>query len=125
MEWLKRGINIVFIDNPTVSSEYIKQMMFTAEKQDIITKTAMEGIIKLLLIIELDRAEQQRTYISKAIADGIAASNKRSGRKTGQLDKMADLLKSDIELYLHDRKITQSELMKKHSISRNTLKIFY
>lgn len=125
MEWLKRGINIVFIDNPTVSSEYIKQMMSTAEKQDIITKTAMEGIIKLLLIVELDKTEQQRKYISKAIANGIAASNKRSGRKTGQLDKMADLLKSDIELYLHDRKITQSELMKKHSISRNTLKIFY
>ena len=122
MEWLDRNINIVFIDNPTVSSEYIRQMMTTAEKQDLVTKTAMEGIIRLLLIVELDRAEQQRKYISKAIADGIAASNKRSGRKTGQLDKMTDLLKSDIELYLHDRKITQSELMKKHSISRNTLK---
>ena len=122
MEWLDRDINIVFIDNPTVSSEYIRQMMTTAEKQDLVTKTAMEGIIRLLLIVELDRAEQQRKYISKAIADGIAASNKRSGRKTGQLDKMTDLLKSDIELYLHDRKITQSELMKKHSISRNTLK---
>lgn len=67
-------------------------------------------------------AEQQRKYISKAITDGIAASEKRSGRKIGQLDKMTDLLKTDIELYLHDRKITQAELMKKHSISRNTLK---
>lgn len=122
MEWLDRDISIVFIDNPIVSSNYIRQMLKTAASQDIVTKTAMEGVIKLLLIVELDRAEQQRKCISKAITDGIAASDKKSGRKVGQLDKMTDLLKTDIELYLHDRKITQVELMKKHSISRNTLK---
>lgn len=31
-------------------------------------------------------------------------------------------LKSDIDLYLSDRTIKQIELMKKHDISRNTLK---
>ena len=122
MEWLDRNINIVFIDNPTISSDYIKQMMTTAEKQDLVTKTAMEGIIKLLLIVELDRAEQQRKYISKAITDGIKASSKKSGRKEGSMDKLTDELKVDINLYLSDRHITQTELMKKHSISRNTLK---
>ena len=122
MEWMDRGINIVFINNPTVSSEYIKQMMNTAKEQDLVTKTALEGTIKLLLIVELDRAEQHRKYISKAIKDGIAASNKKSGRKHGQLDKLTDELKSDIELYYQDRSISQSSLMKKHKISRNTLK---
>ena len=38
MEWLDRGINMVFLDNPTVSSDYIRQMMTTAEQQDIVTK---------------------------------------------------------------------------------------
>ena len=122
MEWIERGISIVFIDNPTVSSDYIRQMMMTAEQQDIVTKTAMEGVIKLLLIVELDRAEQQRKYISKAIIDGIAASDKKSGRKTGQLDKMTDELQADIKLYLSDRTVKQSTLMNKHGISRNTLK---
>ncbi|WP_035769947.1 recombinase family protein [Butyrivibrio sp. NC2002] len=122
MEWLKRGINIVFIDNPTVSSEYIKQMMDVAQAQDLVTRTAMEGVIKLLLIVELDRAEQQRLYISKAIKDGIAASSKRSGRKQGQLDKMSPGLRDEIKKYLHDRSIKQVDLMKKHNISRNTLK---
>lgn len=122
MEWLDRDINIVFIDNPTVSSDYIRQMMSTAEKQDLVTKTAMEGIIKLLLIVELDRAEQQRRYISKAITDGIKASPKKSGRKEGSMDKFTDEIKTDINLYLSDRHITQTELMKKHDISRNTLK---
>ena len=122
MEWLERGINIVFLDNPTISSDYIRQMMNTAESQDLVTKTAMEGIIKLLLIVELDRAEQQRRYISKAIKDGIAASDKGSGRKKGSLDKMTDELIHDLELYMHDRTITQKAVMEKHGISRNTLK---
>lgn len=108
--------------NPTVSSEYIKQMMDVAQSQDLVTRTAMEGVIKLLLIVELDRAEQQRLYISKAIKDGIAASSKRSGRKHGQLDKLSPELKDDIRKYLHDRSIKQVDLMKKHGISRNTLK---
>jgi len=122
MEWLNRDISIVFIDNPTISSDYIQQMMSLANKQDLVTKTAMEGVIKLLLMVELDRAEQQRRYISKAITDGIAASEKKSGRKPGHLDKMTPELQSDIELYLHDRSITQIDLMNRHNVCRNTLK---
>ena len=71
IQWLNKGVNIVFIDNPTISSDYIRQMLDTAEKQDLVTKTAMEAIIKLLLIVELDRAEQQRKYISKAIKENL------------------------------------------------------
>ena len=122
MEWLARGVNIVFLDNPTISSDYIRQMMNTAESLDLVAKTSMEGTIKLLLIVELDRAEQQRRYISKAIKDGIAASEKGSGRKKGSLDKMTDELRRDLELYMHDRTITQKAVMEKHGISRNTLK---
>lgn len=122
MDWLNRGINMVFLDNPTVSTDYIRQMMQTASEQDIVTKTAMESIIKLLIIVELDRGEKQRLYISKSIKDGIAASDKKSGRKAGQLDKMTDELKSDIDYYLNNRNVTQIELMNRHNISRNTLK---
>ena len=116
---------MVFLDNPTVSSDYIRQMMTTAEQQDIVTKTAMESIIKLLIIVELDRGEKQRLYISQSIKDGIAASNKRSGRKPGQLDKMSDALREDILKYLSDRSIKQVDLMRKYNISRNTLKNIY
>ena len=122
MEWLERGCNIVFIDNPTVSSDYIRQMMTTAEKLDIVSRTAVENTVKLLLIVELDRAEKQRLYISQSIKDGIAASDKKCGRKPGQLDKMSKELESDIEKFLLDRSIRQVDLMKKHGISRNTLK---
>ena len=97
-------------------------LMTTAEQQDIVTKTAMESIIKLLIIVELDRGEKQRLYISQSIKDGIAASNKKSGRKPGQLDKMSDALREDILKYLSDRSIKQVDLMRKYNISRNTLK---
>jgi DNA invertase Pin-like site-specific DNA recombinase len=122
MDWINRGINMVFLDNPTVSTDYIRQMMQTASKQDIVTKTAMKNIIQLLIIVELDRGEKQRLYISKSIKDGIAASNKKSGRKTGQLDKMTPELKQDIKQFQTDRSIKQIDLMKKYNISRNTLK---
>lgn len=122
MDWINRGINMVFLDNPTVSTDYIRQMMQTASKQDIVTKTVIESIIKLLIIVELDRGEKQRLYISKSIKDGIAASDKKSGRKTGQLDKMTPELKQHIKQFQTDRSIKQIDLMKKYNISRNTLK---
>ena len=66
--------------------------------------------------------QQEREIIVKRIKQGIKASNKKQGRKVGQLDKITDDLKADINLFLQDRNIKQIDLMKKHNISRNTLK---
>ena len=74
MEWLERGINIIFLDNPTISSDYIRQMMNTAESQDLVTKTAMEGIIKLLfkqtIVILTIKLYRQNNFLSSYF-DGI------------------------------------------------------
>ena len=77
-----------------------------------------------MLISELARAEKERETLSKRIKDGIEASEKKSGRKTGQLDKMTDDLKADILKYLADtkREIKAADIMRKHGISRNTFK---
>ena len=75
-----------------------------------------------MLIVELDRVQQEREIIVKRIKQGIQASNKKSGRKQGKLDKMSDELKNDIREFLNDRSIKQVDLMKKYNISRNTLK---
>lgn len=122
MELMNKGINLVFIDNPTVSSDYIKNLTRIADTQQLVTKTALEGTIKLLLIVELDRVQQEREVIVKRIKQGIQASDKKSGRKTGNLDKMSDSLREDIKEFLNDRSIKQVDLMRKYNISRNTLK---
>ena len=119
---MNKGINLVFLDNPTVSTDYIKQLSKIAETQSLVTRTALEGTIKLLLIVELDRVQQEREIIVKRIKQGIEASDKKSGRKVGQLDKMSDELKADIKAFISDRSIKQIDLMNKHNISRNTLK---
>ncbi len=75
MELLERDINLVFIDNPTVSSDYIKQLMSVADQQQLVAKTALESTIKLLLIVELDRVQQEREIIVKRIKQGIQASD--------------------------------------------------
>ena len=119
---MNNGINLVFLDNPTVSTDYIKQLTDIANSQELVTRTALEGTIKLLLIVELDRVQKEREIIVKRIKQGIEASDKKSGRKQGTLDKMSDELKEDIKLFLNDRSIKQVDLMNKHNISRNTLK---
>ena len=122
MELMNKGVNLVFIDNPTISTDYIRELLHIAEQQDLVAKTSLESTVKLLLIVELNRAEQERLTISKRTKDGMAASPKKAGRKPGQLDKLTDELQADIVLYLADRSIKASSLMKKHNISRNTLK---
>ena len=122
MELMQKGINLVFIDNMTVSTDYIKNLTSIANSQNLVTKTALESTIKLLLIVELDRVQQEREIIVKRIKQGIEASDKKSGRKVGNLDKMSDELKADIKNFLADRSIKQVDLMHKHNISRNTLK---
>jgi len=122
MHLFNKGVELIFIDNQTVSTPYIKQLLNVASKQNLVARTSLEGTVKLLLIVELDRAEQERAITVQRIKDGIAASNKKSGRPKGKLDKMSDALKEDILLYLNDRSIKQVDLLKKHNISRNTLK---
>ena len=123
MELLNKGVSLVFIDNPTVSTDYIRSMMDVAERQqNRIAKKSLKDTIELLLLVELDRAEKEREITVQRIIDGIKASDKKSGRKEGTLDKMSDELKEDIKAFIKDRSIKQIDLMNKHNISRNTLK---
>lgn len=122
MELLEKGVDLVFIDNPTVSTDYIKQLLDVAKKQNLVAKTSLESTVKLLLIVELDRVQTERETLIRRIKDGIAASPKTSGRKAGQLDKMSDELREDIKRFISDRSIKQVDLMRKYNISRNTLK---
>ena len=122
MELLEKGVELVFIDNPTISTEYIKQLLNVAEQQNIVARTSLESTVKLLIIVELDRVEQERLILINRIKNGISASEKQQGRKPGQLDKMTAELEADIKAFLGDRSIKQVDLMEKHKISRNTLK---
>ena len=122
MELLERGIELIFIDNQTVSTPYIKQLLSAAKEQNLVAKTSLESTVKLLLIVELDRVTQEREILIKRIKDGQAASDKKSGRPLGKLDKMSSELEEDIKSFITDRSIKQIDLMNKHNISRNTLK---
>ena len=122
MELLDKNINLVFIDNPTISTGYIRTMIAMAEKQDNrIARKSLEDTIELLILVELDCAEQERLNLSKRTKDGLAASPNKSGRKPGQVDKLTPELREDIINYVHDRSITKTTLINKHRICRNTL----
>lgn len=122
MELLEKGIELIFLDNQTVSTSYIKKLLNVAKEQNLVAKTSLESTVKLLLIVELDRAQQEREMTVQRIKDGIKASNKKSGRPVGKIDKMSKELESDIKKLINDRSIKYVDLMRKHNISRNTLK---
>ena len=122
MELLEKGIELIFLDNQTVSTPYIKQLLNVAKEQNLVAKTSLESTVKLLLIVELDRAQQEREMTVQRIKDGIKASNKKFGRPVGKIDKMSKELESDIKKLINDRNIKYVDLMRKHNISRNTLK---
>ena len=121
MELLNKGVELIFIDNQTVSTPYIKQLLNVAQAQNLVAKTSLESTVKVLLIVELDRVEQERKILIKRITDGIEASEKKSGRPEGKLDKMTAELEADIRELMADRTIKKIDLMNKHNISRNTL----
>lgn len=121
MELLNRGVRLVFLDSPTLSTDYISAMMEKADSMGFLDKTIREMTVKLLLAVELDRAETERERISKRIREGIAASEKKPGRRTGALDKMTPELRDDLARYLA-RSLTGTAIMEKHGISRNTMK---
>ena len=122
MDLFNKGVNLLFLDNQTICTDYIKQLLDVAEKQNLIAKISLENTVKLLIYVELDRVEQERLILQKRIKDGIAASDKKSGRKAGQVDKLTPELEEALAGYLQDRSIRQADIMKKFNISRNTLK---
>lgn len=127
MDLLSRGIELKFLDNPTISTGYIRAMMNVADEQENrIAKKSLKDTIELLLLVELDRAEKEREIIVQRIRDGIAASSKRSGRKPGTLDKLTPELEADLRSYagqnIAEKNIKLSEVLRKHGISRNTAK---
>lgn len=131
MKLMQKGVKLVFIDNPTLSTDYMKNLLHIAEEQsDRIARESLTFIARILLIAELDRAERERETISKRTKDGMKAHKDAAeargehwaaGRKRGQLDKMTPELEADIMLYLADRSVKGVDIMKKHHISRNTL----
>lgn len=132
MNLMQKGVQLSFIDNPTLSTDYMKNLLNIAENQeDRIAKESLTFIARILLIAELDRAEKERQRISKRTKDGMAARKAEAeaqgkewhaGRKPGQLDKMTPALEADIALYLADRTAKGVDIMKRYGISRNTFK---
>lgn len=131
MKLFNDGVTLVFIDNPTLCTDYVKNLLHLAEEQELVVKTVMESMVKILLIAELERSEKERNIISQRTKDGMKARKLEAedrgevwkpGRKPGTMEKMTDELREDIRHYLTDRSVKGIEIMKKHGISRNTFR---
>ena len=71
--------------------------------------------------------EQEREIIVKRIKQGMEASTKKPGRRPGTKEKLTKELEADIKDFIENgikKGIKQVDLMKKHGVSRNTLKSY-
>ncbi len=85
--------------------------MNIAREPNFVAKTSLESTIKLLLIVELDKIEQERAATVQWIKDGIKASDKKSGRPVGKLDKISDKFFA-IKLYQNMKQFENIHLLK-------------
>ena len=122
MMLMGKGITLVFLDNPTLNTEYIKRLFDVSKGLDFVDSISRENIITLLMQVELDRIDQERLERRKWIKEGMDASGKKPGRKEGTMEKLTPELADAIAVYLQDGSVLQIDLMKKFNISRNTLK---
>jgi len=122
MKLLNAGVNMVFLDNPSLNTDSIKAFYAeNKERKDFIVKLALDYICQLLINVELDRVEKEREILIQRIKDGLAASQNKGGRMKGQVDKLTPELRDDISLYLKDRTIRDIDVCRKHHICYNTL----
>lgn len=77
MELMSKGINLVFLDNPTLSTDYIKSLIVAAKNMNFLEKTINEMLVKVLLAAELTRSEQERLH-------NFTTNKRRYGGKSKQ-----------------------------------------
>lgn len=113
----------------TISTDNVRHLLEVADENSQESKSFLmqtfdefkKFMIKILIVSELDRAERERLLISQRTKDGMIVGRK-PGRKEGTMEKLNKELEQDIMCYLDDRSVMQVDIMRKHDISRNTLK---
>lgn len=119
---LNKGVKLKFVNNPILNVDYIRLILKTATEHKLIEKNSLPNVIKILIATEYDRIEQESRNRSDRIKEGLKNTEKRPGRAMGKVDKLTEDLKRDIALYLADGSMLMADLMRKHGVSRNTLK---
>ncbi|MCR5686309.1 MAG: hypothetical protein K6G81_13010 [Lachnospiraceae bacterium] len=121
MELFEKGVSLVFIEDPTMSTDYIKDLAEEAKDMDIISEAPVPEAVRLLVYSGFKRIGQEKAERQKKIKEGLADSYSRPGRKTGKFDKLTPELESSLtDLIVKGG--SQTEIMIEHNISRNTLK---
>ncbi len=121
MELFDMGVNLLFLDNPAASTQYLKQTARYAEKDGVVPKEMFYMTVRVMIFAELEHALLDYTASQRKIRSGMALSDKKPGRPVGRREKMTVSLGEDIYSYIIKGGTTKLELECKHNISRVTL----
>ena len=121
-ELSNKNVNMIFLDNPTMSTDYIEKLCRNAVAAYVVDKAVLDDLVELLLECELTRMDLEREAISEKIVSGRRESSNKGGRKKGRLDKMTEELHDQLVDYIKTRSIPLREISKKFHLSENTAK---
>lgn len=118
---VEKDINLKFINNPTVSTDYINRLQNIAESKKLMDRNSIPNTIKLLLYTEFDRMIEGSHWRSEQVKIGMEKSGKKPGRKE-KAELLTEELRKDIDIYLTDGTMLQVDLAAKHGVSSSTIK---
>ncbi len=121
MRLAEKEVNLVFVNNPTVGTDYIERLQEIAESRKLMTKSNIPKTVKLIIYTELDRMMEGHRWRSEQVIKGMEKSGTKPGRKE-HAELLTDALRKDINLYLSDGTVLQVDLARKHGVSTSTIK---
>ena len=124
MEIYDRGVELVFLDNPSLCTEVIRGLLLKALDNGIIESESVKDAVRFNIYSTISNIEREHVERGNKIKGAVATSDKKSGRKEGKFDKLTPELENDIICYLETGQGHKVDIMIEHNISRNTLKAY-
>ncbi len=124
MEIYDKDVEIIFLDNPSLCTGHIREMVLEAVDDGIIEGTSVRDAVRFNVFAAIKNIEEAHVKLGNKIKGAVASSGKKSGRKFGKFDKLTPELERDIIHYLETGQGRMVDIMIEYNISRNTLKVY-
>lgn len=124
MEIYDKDVEIIFLDNPSLCTGNIREMVLEAVDDGIIEGTSVRDAVRFNVFAAIKNIEEAHVKLGNKIKGAVATSGKKSGRKFGKFDKLTPELERDIIYLLETGQGRKIDIMIEHNISRNTLKVY-
>ncbi len=126
MQLYYRGVKIIFVENPTVGTEYIVELAEKTQGIRMLNIPEPEALMPVLVFAALDRVLTERTLFQQKVVEGMDASENRPGRPKHGFEKLTPELRDEIIKNLTGTgNKDRYQLMAEYDVSINTMTAYF